>query len=319
MPETMLTSDQLATLLPCPPPYLMLDRAAVDAAAGRGRGLKLMSVNEPFFAGHFPNNPITPGVLQVEAIYQLAELVAQQAGRLPAGVPCLRAVTKVKFRAPLRPGDRCLVDAELGAPHELGICCRGTTSNEAGATCEAEFVLGGLDPTRLGPPATLLPATSLAIPPGGETMDVAGIMAAIPHRFPFLLVDRIVSLRDQGEGGHIIGVKNVTGNEGCFEGPAGRRSWLVPSLQLEIAAQVGCVYALSRPAFAGRFAYFMSIDNAHFLRPVLVGDQLLVDVEMSFVRGRFGRGVGKLYVGGDLVSDVTLKFAIVSPSEEAPR
>ena len=316
MSERILGVNEILALTACRPPLLMLDRAELDTGAQRARGIKNITINEPYFCGHFPAHAITPGVLQLAAIQQLAEVVASSSGRMSPGKAILRQAENTKFRKPVGPGDQLLVEVELDDDDEDGrVPCRGTTRTSAGLTCEASLVLACLPDEDLGSPAEL---TAPVHRGGGEnaawTCDVEGIRQAIPHRFPFLFIDRLLhrEVDEQGRG-HISGLKNVSFNESCFNiGSAGRP--LLPSfIQMEIAAQVGCAFMLTEPTNRERLAYFMSIDHAAFFQPVTPGDQLLVEIELAMVRNRFGRGSGKLYVGDTKVSEIELKFALMDP------
>ncbi|MFA4945306.1 MAG: 3-hydroxyacyl-[acyl-carrier-protein] dehydratase FabZ [Lentisphaeria bacterium] len=136
-------------------------------------------------------------------------------------------------------------------------------------------------------------------------------MAVIPHRYPFLLIDRILHM-DAGAQ-RLVGLKNISGNEPYMAAPA--LPFTPGYLQVEMAAQAGCALALSIPANHGKLGFFMAIDEARFHAPVLPGDQLLLDTA-SEMRAKFGKGEAKLYVGDQLVSEVLMKFAIVD--REAP-
>jgi len=147
--------------------------------------------------------------------------------------------------------------------------------------------------------------SNLVIPADAKPMPVLGIMDIIPHRFPFLLVDRLLSM--DTAACRLIGLKNITSGEPYMAGTAAHA---VPGfLQVEMAAQVGCVLALSMPENKGKLGLFMAIDDATFHHPVLPGDQLVLDVTAE-LRSRFGKGHADLYVGDRLVTTVNLKFAL---------
>jgi 3-hydroxymyristoyl/3-hydroxydecanoyl-(acyl carrier protein) dehydratase len=137
-------------------------------------------------------------------------------------------------------------------------------------------------------------------------MDIGGIMDVIPHRYPFLLVDRVLDM--SAETGRVVAIKNVTGNEDFFAGTA------IPAmplyLLLESAAQAACALALSVPMNEGKIGYFMAIDEGIEHRPVVPGDRVVLDIELN-QRGRLGFAGGKLSVGQDVVTELTLKFVLV--------
>ncbi|OGV37466.1 MAG: hypothetical protein A2X48_18760 [Lentisphaerae bacterium GWF2_49_21] len=138
-------------------------------------------------------------------------------------------------------------------------------------------------------------------------MDVMKIMSIIPHRYPFLLVDYIVSVN----GPHVIAIKNVTGNEPFFHGHSPDYSVLPGAVQAEIIAQSGCVMVLSKPENKGKIAYFMAIDNAEYFHPVTPGDQLRIEVDVPEGSSRFGRGEGFIYVEDKLVSKSEITFGVI--------
>jgi len=311
MSETIIGIDEILESVACRPPLLMVDRAIVGGDSIRG--IKNVTMNEPHFTGHFPEKPIMPGVLQVAAIIQLARIAAQQEGHLTSGTPFLREATNIKFRKPVGPGDQLLIELEPISKSPTEWVVKGSTSNAEGVTCQAELTLATLADGDIPRPAELSPEP-LPVPGGDETgaFDVEGIMNAIPHRFPFLLIDRILAAyKDEEDVGRVVGLKNISFNEPLFRGLPGTQNILPEFLQMEIGAQIGCAYALSRPEYQSKIAFFMSIDSAHFYRPVLPGDQLQIQAEVRVKRGRFGTGHGELFVGQEMVSDISLKFALM--------
>jgi 3-hydroxyacyl-[acyl-carrier-protein] dehydratase len=113
MSESAIDIEQILALLPHRFPFLMLDRVLEVDPGRRAVGVKCVSVNEPQFQGHFPDNPIMPGVLICEAFAQLAGVVALSAHSDMAGKAVyLLGLDKVRFRKPVRPGDRIVLTAE---------------------------------------------------------------------------------------------------------------------------------------------------------------------------------------------------------------
>ena len=119
--------------------------------------------------------------------------------------------------------------------------------------------------------------------PGG-TVDIGAIQHAIPHRYPFLLIDRIVEMRHNHSA---IGVKNVSINEHYFQGHFPGHPVMPGVLIIESMAQTAAVLVVQTlgPKAAGRVVYFMSIENAKFRRPVVPGDQLRIHVAKERNRG----------------------------------
>lgn len=130
-------------------------------------------------------------------------------------------------------------------------------------------------------------------------MTVNEIMKLLPHRYPFLLVDRIADFQP---GVSATGVKNVTINEPFFQGHFPGQPIMPGVLIIEAMAQVAGVMAF-RSGVEGKAVYFMSIDNAKFRRPVVPGDQVMLDIKVLKQRGNVWRFSGTATVDGKLVSE----------------
>ena len=130
-------------------------------------------------------------------------------------------------------------------------------------------------------------------------MTVNEIMKLLPHRYPFLLVDRIADFKP---GVSATGVKNVTINEPFFQGHFPGQPIMPGVLIIEAMAQVAGVMAFSS-GVEGKSVYFMSIDNAKFRRPVVPGDQVMMDIKVLKQRGNVWRFSGTATVDGKLVSE----------------
>lgn len=137
--------------------------------------------------------------------------------------------------------------------------------------------------------------------------DAQRILATIPHRYPFLLVDRVDEVE---EGARAVGVKNVTANEWFFQGHFPGHSIMPGVLIVEALAQVGAVALLSLPANHGRLVYFAGIDAVRFRRPVVPGDVLRLEVTLTRVRGAIGKATGRATVDGELAAEGELMFAL---------
>ncbi len=130
-------------------------------------------------------------------------------------------------------------------------------------------------------------------------MTVNDIMKLLPHRYPFLLVDRIVELQP---GVSATGIKNVTINEPFFQGHFPGQPIMPGVLVIEAMAQVAGVMAF-RSGVEGRSVYFMSIDNAKFRRPIVPGDQVVIEIKVLKQRGNVWKFSGTATVDGKLVSE----------------
>ena len=135
-------------------------------------------------------------------------------------------------------------------------------------------------------------------------IDIKRIMEILPHRYPFLLVDRIVAM-DQGKT--ITGLKNVSMNEPFFQGHFPGEPVMPGVLILEGMAQVGGILAcLADPAMIGKLVYFAGVDKARFRRVVRPGDQLIYKLEMVKQKGKIIKMAGQAFVDDQLVTEAEL-------------
>ena len=144
----------------------------------------------------------------------------------------------------------------------------------------------------------------------GTTVDIKGILAAIPHRYPFLLIDRVVDLV---KGTSATGVKNVSVNEPFFQGHFPNHPVMPGVLIVESMAQTSAVLVVETlgPEAAGKVVYFMSIDGAKFRRPVTPGDQLHIHVTKQRQRGPVWRFEGVAKVGGAVAAEAVFSAMIM--------
>ena len=145
----------------------------------------------------------------------------------------------------------------------------------------------------------------------GRSLNINEIKKILPHRYPFLLVDKVVSLV---EGERVVGIKNVTANEPYFAGHWPEHPVMPGVLVLEVMAQVAGLLMLSKSE-PGQLAYFVGIDKAKFRRPICPGDQLLVEVEAMRLKSKTSKMRGKVTVDGALAAEAELLFTIVTPSQ----
>jgi UDP-3-O-[3-hydroxymyristoyl] N-acetylglucosamine deacetylase / 3-hydroxyacyl-[acyl-carrier-protein] dehydratase len=137
-------------------------------------------------------------------------------------------------------------------------------------------------------------------------LDIEGVMRILPHRYPFLMVDRIAKI----EGNHIVGIKSVTINEPFFQGHFPGHPIMPGVLQLEAIAQVAGILMLRQAANAGQIAYFMSAEDVKWRKPVHPGDTLVIEVEMTKMRGKLGKAKGICKVQGEVVSEAEVTFIL---------
>jgi 3-hydroxyacyl-[acyl-carrier-protein] dehydratase len=150
------------------------------------------------------------------------------------------------------------------------------------------------------------PATGATVP----LVDIARIMHAIPHRYPFLLIDRVVDLVPNTSA---IGVKNVSVNESFFAGHFPNHPVMPGVLIIESMAQTAAVLVVETlgPESAGKVVYFMSIEGAKFRRPVVPGDQLRIHVEKERNRGNVWKFHAVARVDGVSVAEATYAAMIM--------
>ncbi len=138
-------------------------------------------------------------------------------------------------------------------------------------------------------------------------MDIDQIMKILPHRQPFLFVDRIIALE---KGKHATGIKNVTINDYFFKGHFPAKPVMPGVLIIEALAQVGGVMMLAPEENRGKLAYFMAANNIKFRKPVIPGDQLVLDVVAGKIKSKTGQVHAKALVGGKVVAEADLMFAL---------
>jgi UDP-3-O-[3-hydroxymyristoyl] N-acetylglucosamine deacetylase / 3-hydroxyacyl-[acyl-carrier-protein] dehydratase len=160
------------------------------------------------------------------------------------------------------------------------------------------------------PPERKLPAVVGGITEGIEPVahptveDIIKVMKTLPHRYPFLMVDRVTRI----EGNQITALKNVTINEPYFQGHFPGHPIMPGVLQLEAIAQVAGILTLQQVENIGKLAYFMSADNVKWRKPVRPGDTLIIKVELTKARGKVGRAMGTCLVDGQVVSEAEVTF-----------
>lgn len=138
-------------------------------------------------------------------------------------------------------------------------------------------------------------------------MDIQEIQKIIPHRYPFLLIDKIVEYEP---GKRAVGIKNVTINEPFFQGHFPQYPVMPGVLIVEALAQVGAVAVLGMEENKGKIALFAGIDKLRIRRQVKPGDVLTLELELTRMRGSIGKGKGIAKVNGEVAVDGELMFAI---------
>jgi len=143
---------------------------------------------------------------------------------------------------------------------------------------------------------------------GGSVMDINNVMQVLPHRYPFLMVDRIVGFEGDSK---CTGVKSVTINEPFFQGHFPGHPVMPGVLQLEAMAQVASIAFLRQQTTTAKIGYFMSADSVKFRKPVLPGDTLFIHVEVTKSKRNIAKAAGKCVVNGEVVSEAEMMFAFI--------
>jgi 3-hydroxyacyl-[acyl-carrier-protein] dehydratase len=138
-------------------------------------------------------------------------------------------------------------------------------------------------------------------------LEIEQIKAILPHRSPFLLVDRVVELEADRR---IVGLKNVTSNERYFIAGPGGVPTMPASILTEAMAQTGAILILSKPENRSRLIYFMGIDRVRYRRPVVAGDQVLLECVVIRLRSKMGTLRGRGLVDGKVVCEGEMTFAL---------
>ena len=144
-------------------------------------------------------------------------------------------------------------------------------------------------------------------------LDARAIERIIPHRYPMLLIDRVIELEP---GKRATAIKNVTRNEWFFEGHFPQQPIMPGVLIIEALAQTGAVAALSAEQFQGKLGLFAGIDGVRFRRQVAPGDQLRLEVALERIRGPVGKASATATVDGEVAASGALTFAMVDAPQD---
>ena len=225
--------------------------------------------------------------------------------------------TSSPLRFPNEPARHKILDlvgdlALSGAPLRAAVigCRTGHAANQRLARALASAPAAGRDPAFPSTDPAELAALAKKLP-----LESKDLMRILPHRFPFLFVDRLVEFVP---GERAVGLKNVSINEAVFQGHFPGEPFFPGVLILEALAQVGAVIVLSKPENAGKLALFAAVKDARFRRPVRPGDQLRLEVSGLRLKGRIGSAAAKAFVEGQLVAEAEVWFAFADRGEAKP-
>jgi UDP-3-O-[3-hydroxymyristoyl] N-acetylglucosamine deacetylase/3-hydroxyacyl-[acyl-carrier-protein] dehydratase len=137
-------------------------------------------------------------------------------------------------------------------------------------------------------------------------LDAEQVMQILPHRYPFLMVDGVLKI----DGNKITAFKNITNNEPYFPGHFPGHPIMPGVLQLEAIAQVAGILMLRQAENLGQLAYFMAADDVKWRKPVVPGDVLVIEVELTKSRGKIGKAKGICKVDDEIVSEAEITFML---------
>jgi UDP-3-O-[3-hydroxymyristoyl] N-acetylglucosamine deacetylase/3-hydroxyacyl-[acyl-carrier-protein] dehydratase len=142
------------------------------------------------------------------------------------------------------------------------------------------------------------------------TLDIRRVLDTLPHRYPFVMLDRVVEMTDDS----LTAIKNVTINEPFFQGHYPGNPVMPGVMQVEAMAQAAGILLIRRTSLEGKTALFMSCDKVKWRKPVRPGDQLSIKVRLTKVRGPIACAEGECSVAGQVVSSADLMFTVVDSS-----
>jgi 3-hydroxyacyl-[acyl-carrier-protein] dehydratase len=135
--------------------------------------------------------------------------------------------------------------------------------------------------------------------------DINEIKSMLPHRYPFLLVDRVLEFEPKKR---IVALKNVTVNESFFNGHFPARPVMPGVLIIESMAQAAGLLMLAEDEHKGKIPFFTGIDNARFRKAIIPGDQIIIEVEVIRIKGNIGRAKGVAKVDGQIATEAEMMF-----------
>ena len=141
----------------------------------------------------------------------------------------------------------------------------------------------------------------------GQVLLQAAIQQLIPHRYPFLFIDRVTEFTP---GQRIVGVKHFAADDEACQGDTSGLGLVPTTILTEMVTQLGAILVYAQPHMAGKIAVILAIPSSRMLKPVHVGDTLRVEAEVLRMRQDFGEMVGKAYRDGELVAEGQLRFAV---------
>ncbi|MCM8525474.1 MAG: 3-hydroxyacyl-ACP dehydratase FabZ [Lentisphaeraceae bacterium] len=307
----ILSITEIQELLPHRYPFLMIDRIELGDEPNEIRAIKNVTTNEVHFSGHFPGNPIMPGVMQVESVLQTGIVAFKKQASSPVNSPLvIKEVKRVRFKSPIIPGDQVIIEAKIENVSDTEFEIKATCKVKGVLKSQSHLVVGQVNKADLTPKSFTTEFTKEGLEPDAELVyNVNDIASFIPHRFPFQFIDNVIYLNEE----NITGEKLVSANEPFAISYTPDSPFMPNIMILETMAQLGCVHILSKEANRGKIGLFLSIEDAVINRPAVPGDKLTFDVGFLFFKGPMGKAEGKVYCGDEVISTMTIAFAIADP------
>ena len=252
-----------------------------------------------------------------EEIEELLKLGKIRGGSLDSAI--VLKGDKIMSKEPLRFPDELVRHKMLDIVGDLSLLGRPLKAHIVailpGHRINAELskaIKARIDGEKQGESKPKKPAPGTTVLQTESELDIRRVLDTLPHRYPFVMIDRVVSF--DGEDG-LTAIKNVTINEPYFQGHYPGRPVMPGVLQIEAMAQAAGILLLKRTAMRNKLAFFMSCDKVKFRRPVEPGDQIEIKVVLTKIRGeKIGIADGKCSVGGKVVSNAELMFTLVDAS-----
>lgn len=305
---TSIDMKEILAYMPHRFPFLLIDKVT-DIQMGQSiQVIKNTSINEPFYQGHFPENPVFPGVLILESMAQAAGLLVFKTKGLEPGesLYMYAGVSKARFKSIVYPGDQMVIDVRLKTERRNVVFLSATATVGDNIVCEAELTIIGIDEAEMMQSIAERASKRQTLPPAAQDpisgMGIQAILKCLPHRAPFLLIDRVLAISDELTNIQVL--KSTTVNEPFYQGHFPEKPVFPGVILLEAMAQTAGVLAVKRSHEAGKanqMFLFAGIDNAKFKRVVQPGDQIIFDVEFIQEKSNIGFYRGKATVDGEVV------------------
>jgi len=295
MDKKSLNLEQIKAIIPEPP---LLDSIELDG--NKCIATKKFRKDESFFKGHFPAQPVVPGVLLVRAFAQLG-IIAHKSSEESKSV-VLSGIHKARFKNPVHPDDELVFTLEK----TIKDTWQGQATLNGDLACVVELSFA----PSLSPQTTELDIESQNALP--NPLNVEEVKMIIPHRPPFLFVDKVIKL-DIGK--ECITEKTFGKNDYFFNECSPENNTVPSELIVEAAAQAGAIPVLVVEENKGEIAFFATITNAVFHKQVHLGEKVVLTTKMDKIHGFAGTGHSLAIVNGEPVFEAEIMFALPKTRE----